>query len=181
MRMIRNAARSAAWNVNNWSEEQLADAFYLYGELKNARRFATAIVKARNEAPIETVEALLAAVNPLINPKKEKKELAQVFQALRIVVNGEIEALSAFLQQSLKVLKPGGRLVIITYHSLEDRLVKNFMRAGNLEGKVEQDFYGRRMSPLKLLTSKPIVASDEEVERNPRARSAKLRIAEKIS
>ena len=181
MRMNRNAARSAAWYVNNWSEEQLADAFYLYGELKNARRFATAIVKARNEAPIETVEALLAAVNPLINPKKEKKELAQVFQALRIVVNGEIEALSAFLQQSLKVLKPGGRLVIITYHSLEDRLVKNFMRAGNLEGKVEQDFYGRRMSPLKLLTSKPIVASEEEVERNPRARSAKLRIAEKIS
>lgn len=181
MRMNRNAARSAAWYVNNWSEEQLADAFYLYGELKNARRFAIAIVKARNEAPIETVEALLAAVNPLINPKKEKKELAQVFQALRIVVNGEIEALSAFLQQSLKVLKPGGRLVIITYHSLEDRLVKNFMRAGNLEGKVEQDFYGRRMSPLKLLTSKPIVASEEEVERNPRARSAKLRIAEKIS
>lgn len=181
MRMNRNAARSAAWYVNNWSEEQLADAFYLYGELKNARRFATAIVKARNEAPIETVEALLAAVNPLINPKKEKKELAQVFQALRIVVNGEIEALSAFLQQSLKVLKPGGRLVIITYHSLEDRLVKNFMRAGNLEGKIEQDFYGRRMSPLKLLTSKPIVASEEEVERNPRARSAKLRIAEKIS
>lgn len=181
MRMNRNAARSAAWYVKNWSEEQLADAFYLYGELKNARRFATAIVKARNEAPIETVEALLAAVNPLINPKKEKKELAQVFQALRIVVNGEIEALSAFLQQSLKVLKPGGRLVIITYHSLEDRLVKNFMRAGNLEGKVEQDFYGRRMSPLKLLTSKPIVASEEEVERNPRARSAKLRIAEKIS
>lgn len=181
MRMNRNAARSAAWYVNNWSEEQLADAFYLYGELKNARRFATAIVKASNEAPIETVEALLAAVNPLINPKKEKKELAQVFQALRIVVNGEIEALSAFLQQSLKVLKPGGRLVIITYHSLEDRLVKNFMRAGNLEGKVEQDFYGRRMSPLKLLTSKPIVASEEEVQRNPRARSAKLRIAEKIS
>lgn len=180
MRMNRNAARSAAWYVNNWSEEQLADAFYLYGELKNARRFATAIVKARNEAPIETVEALLAAVNPLINPKKEKKELAQVFQALRIVVNGEIEALSAFLQQSLKVLKPGGRLVIITYHSLEDRLVKNFMRAGNLEGKIEQDFYGRRMSPLKLLTSKPIVASEEEVQRNPRARSAKLRIAEKI-
>lgn len=181
MRMNRNAARSAAWYVNNWNEEQLADAFYLYGELKNARRFATAIIKARNEAPIETVEALLAAVNPLINPKKEKKELAQVFQALRIVVNGEIKALSAFLQQSLKVLKPGGRLVIITYHSLEDRLVKNFMRAGNLEGKVEQDFYGRRMSPLKLLTSKPIVASEEEVERNPRARSAKLRIAEKIS
>lgn len=181
MRMNRNAPRSAAWYVNNWTEEQLADALYLYGELKNARRFAAAIVKARDEAPIETVEAFLAAVNHLINPKKEKKELAQLFQALRIVVNGEIEALSEFLDQSLKALKPGGRLVIITYHSLEDRLVKNFMRAGNLEGKVQQDFYGRKLSPLKLLTSKPLVASEEEVERNPRARSAKLRIAEKTS
>lgn len=181
MRMNRNAPRSAAWYVNNWSEEQLADAFYLYGELKNSRRFASAIAKARTVSPVDTVESLLAAVSPLINPKKEKKELAQVFQALRIVVNGEIEALSAFLNQSLKVLKPGGRLVVITYHSLEDRLVKNFMRTGNLEGKTEQDFYGRNLSPFKLLTSKPIVASEEEVERNPRARSAKLRIAEKLA
>lgn len=181
MRMNRNAPRSAAWYVNNWSEEQLADAFYLYGELKNSRRFASAIAKARAVSPVDTVESLLAAVSPLINPKKEKKELAQVFQALRIVVNGEIEALSAFLNQSLKVLKPGGRLVVITYHSLEDRLVKNFMRTGNLEGKTEQDFYGRNLSPFKLLTSKPIVASEEEVERNPRARSAKLRIAEKLA
>lgn len=180
MRMNRKASRSAAWYVNNWSEEQLADALYLYGELKNARRFATAIVKARNASPIETVESLLAAINPLINPKKEKKELAQVFQALRIVVNGEINALGSFLTQALNALKPGGRLVVITYHSLEDRLVKNFMRAGNLEGKVEQDFYGKKLSPLKLLTSKPVTASEEEVERNPRARSAKLRIAEKI-
>ncbi len=180
MRMNRKAPRSAAWYVNNWSEEQLADALYLYGELKNARRFATAIVKVRNASPIETVESLLAAINPLINPKKEKKELAQVFQALRIVVNGEIDALGSFLTQALNALKPGGRLVVITYHSLEDRLVKNFMRAGNLEGKVEQDFYGKKLSPLKLLTSKPVTASEEEVERNPRARSAKLRIAEKI-
>lgn len=180
MRMNRKAPRSAAWYVNNWSEEQLADALYLYGELKNARRFAAAIVKARNASPIETVESLLAAINPLINPKKEKKELAQVFQALRIVVNGEINALGSFLTQALNALKPGGRLVVITYHSLEDRLVKNFMRAGNLEGKVEQDFYGKKLSPLKLLTSKPVTASEEEVERNPRARSAKLRIAEKI-
>lgn len=180
MRMNRNSSRSAAWVVNNSTEEELADMFYLYGELKNARKFASVLVKARAKAPIETTEALLAAVSPLINPKKEKKELAQVFQALRIVVNNEIDALRDFLIQSLEALKPGGRLAIITYHSLEDRLVKNFMRAGNLEGKDARDFYGRNMSPFKLLTSKPIVADEEEVERNPRSRSAKLRIAEKL-
>ncbi len=181
MRMNRNATRSAAWYVNNMTEMQLAETFHLYGELKNARRFAAAIVKARAGAPIETVESLLAAVSPLINPKKEKKELAQLFQALRIAVNNEIDNLGTFLNQSLAMLKPGGRLVIITYHSLEDRLVKNFMRTGNIEGKIQQDFYGRKLSPFRMLTSKPIVASDEEVERNPRARSAKLRVAEKIA
>lgn len=180
MRMNRNASRSAAWVVNNYTEEQLSDLFYLYGELKNARKFASAIVKARSVAPIVTTDQLLAAVSRLINPKKEKKELAQVFQALRIVVNNEIDALREFLLQSLKALKPGGRLVIITYHSLEDRLVKNFMRTGNLEGKDARDFYGRNLSPFKLLTSKPIVADEAEVERNPRSRSAKLRIAEKL-
>lgn len=180
MRMNRRATRSAEWYVNNWSEEQLADAFHLYGELKNARRFAAAIVKARATAPITTVEQLLSAVSKLINPRKEKKELAQLFQALRIVVNHEIEVLQSFLTQSLQVLKPGGRLVVITYHSLEDRLVKNFMRTGNLEGRVTQDFYGRNLSPFRLLTSKPTVADEEEVERNPRARSAKLRVAEKL-
>ena len=180
MRMNRSSSRSAAWVVNNSTEEELADMFYLYGELKNARKFAAALVKARNAVPIETTDALLAAVAPLINPKKEKKELAQVFQALRIVVNNEIDALRDFLLQSLEVLKPGGRLAIITYHSLEDRLVKNFMRAGNLEGKDARDFYGRNLSPFKLLTSKPVVADEEEVERNPRSRSAKLRIAEKL-
>ena len=180
MRMNRNASRSAAWVVNNYTEEQLADMFYLYGELKNARKFASVLVKARGKAPIETTEQLLAAVAPLINPKKEKKELAQVFQALRIVVNNEIDALRDFLVQSLEALKPGGRLAVITYHSLEDRLVKNFMRTGNLEGKDARDFYGRNLSPFKLLTSKPVVADDDEVERNPRSRSAKLRIAEKI-
>lgn len=180
MRMNRNASRSAAWVVNNYTEEQLADMFYLYGELKNARKFASVLVKARATAPIETTAQLLAAVSPLINPKKEKKELAQVFQALRIVVNNEIDALSSFLNQSLQALKPGGRLAIITYHSLEDRLVKNFMRTGNLEGKDARDFYGRNLSPFKLLTSKPIVADEDEIERNPRSRSAKLRIAEKI-
>ncbi len=177
MRMNRNASRSAAWVVNNYTEEQLADMFYLYGELKNARKFASVLVKARGKAPIETTEQLLAA---LINPKKEKKELAQVFQALRIVVNNEIDALRDFLVQSLESLKPGGRLAVITYHSLEDRLVKNFMRTGNLEGKDARDFYGRNLSPFKLLTSKPVVADDDEVERNPRSRSAKLRIAEKL-
>ena len=163
------------------TEQELADAFYLYGELKTARRIAAAIVKARQESPITTVEQLLAVVKPFINPRKEKKELAQVFQALRIVVNGEIEALSDFLQQALTMLKPGGRLVVITYHSLEDRLVKNFMRTGNLNGESAQDFFGRNLSPFKLLTSKPIVPSEAEVERNPRARSAKLRVAEKLS
>lgn len=180
MRMNRNATRTAAWYVANYTEQELADAFYLYGELKAARRIAAAIVKARQESPITTVEQLLAVVKPFINPRKEKKELAQVFQALRIVVNGEIEALSDFLQQALTMLKPGGRLVVITYHSLEDRLVKNFMRTGNLNGESAQDFFGRNLSPFKLLTSKPIVPSEAEVERNPRARSAKLRVAEKL-
>ena len=170
MRMNRNASRSAEWYVNNFSEEQLADILYLYGELKNSRRIASAIIKARSTEPITTVEGLLSAVRPLMNPRKEKKELAQVFQALRITVNNEIEALSEFLRQSLEVLKPGGRLAVITYHSLEDRLVKNFMRSGNLEGRVEQDFYGRNLSPFRLLTSKPIVADDAEVERNPLAK-----------
>lgn len=181
MRMNRNASRSAEWYVNNLDEEQLADTLYLYGELKNARRIASAIIKARAVAPITTVEGLLSAVRPLMNPRKEKKELAQVFQALRITVNNEIEALSEFLRQSLEVLKPGGRLAVITYHSLEDRLVKNFMRSGNLEGRVEQDFYGRNLSPFRLLTSKPIVADEAEIGRNPRSRSAKLRIAEKVT
>ncbi len=181
MRMNRNASRSAEWYVNNLDEGQLADTLYLYGELKNARRIASAIIKARAAAPITTVEGLLSAVRPLMNPRKEKKELAQVFQALRITVNNEIEALSEFLRQSLEVLKPGGRLAVITYHSLEDRLVKNFMRSGNLEGRVEQDFYGRNLSPFRLLTSKPIVADEAEIERNPRSRSAKLRIAEKVT
>lgn len=180
MRMNRRGRRTAAWVLENYSEEQLSDTFYLYGELKNARRLAAAIVKARQEEPIATVEQLLDVIRPFINPKKEKKELAQVFQALRIEVNGEIDALNDLLQQSLRMLKPGGRLVIITYHSLEDRLVKNFMKTGNLKGVVEKDFYGRVLSPFYLQTSKPIVPGDDEIERNPRARSAKLRIAEKL-
>ena len=180
MRMNQKAKRTAAWIVMNYSEEQLADVFYLYGELKNARKLASTIVKARNQSPIETVERLLEVVRPLINPRQEKKELAMLFQALRIEVNGEIDVLKRLLQQSLDALKPGGRLAIITYHSLEDRLVKNFMRSGNLRGELEKDFFGRSMSPFKLLTSKPIVPSDEEIELNPRSRSAKLRVAQKL-
>ena len=180
MRMNQKAKRTAAWIVMNYSEEQLADVFYLYGELKNARKLASTIVKARNQSPIETVERLLEVVKPLINPRQEKKELAMLFQALRIEVNGEIDVLKRLLQQSLDALKPGGRLAIITYHSLEDRLVKNFMRSGNLRGELEKDFFGRSMSPFKLLTSKPFVPSDEEIELNPRSRSAKLRVAQKL-
>ncbi|MDE5635950.1 MAG: 16S rRNA (cytosine(1402)-N(4))-methyltransferase RsmH [Muribaculaceae bacterium] len=180
MRMNRKATTDAARLLAEYSEQQLADMFYLLGELKNARRLAAAIVKARVERPIETVDRLLEVIRPLINPRQEKKELAQVFQALRIEVNNEIEALKALLTQSLQVLKPGGRLAVITYHSLEDRLVKNFMKTGNLEGHLEKDFYGRVLSPMELVNSKPITAGDAEVERNPRSRSAKLRIATKL-
>ena len=179
MRMNRNASRSAATLLQEASEEELADIFHLYGELRQARKIARAIVNARREAPVDTVERLLDIIRPMINPRQEKKELAQVFQALRIVVNDEIEALRELLTQALQVLKPGGRLAIITYHSLEDRLVKNFMKTGNLEGKMEKDFFGKSLSPLKCLTSKPIVPDQEEMERNPRSRSAKLRVAAK--
>lgn len=180
MRMNRRATRSAAMLLAEESEESLADIFRLYGELKQARRLAAAIVKARSEAPVNTVERLLVIVRPYISPKSEKKELAQLFQALRIVVNDEIAALEQFLQRALKSLATGGRLAVITYHSLEDRLVKNFMRTGRIDGKEQKDFYGRNLSPLKLLTAKPVVADDAEVERNPRSRSAKLRVAEKL-
>ncbi len=180
MRMNRKATRTAAWILANYTEEQIADVLYLYGELRVARKIASAIVKARSDSEIDTVERLLEVIKPYINPKQEKKELAQVFQALRIEVNDEIGALRNLLEQSLKVLKPGGNLVIITYHSLEDRLVKNFMRTGNLNGDEAKDFFGRNLSPLKLVNSKPIVPSDEEVARNPRSRSAKLRIAKKL-
>lgn len=179
MRMNRNASLDAAKVLADYSEQQLADIFYLLGELKNARRLAAAIVKQRTVEPIETVEQLRRVIAPFINPKQEKKELAQVFQALRIEVNNEIEALKALLTQSIEVLKPGGRLAIITYHSLEDRLVKNFMKTGNLEGRVEKDFFGRTLAPMTLVNSKPVTADEAEIERNPRSRSAKLRVATK--
>lgn len=180
MRMNREAPRSAAMLLNELPEEQLADIFFLYGEMRNARQLARAIVAERRSHPFSTTEHFLSVINRFINPRQEKKELAQVFQALRIAVNDEIEALRSLLKQSLEALKPGGRLAIITYHSLEDRLVKNFMKTGNLEGKVEKDFYGRSLSPFRCLTSKPIVPDAEEMERNPRSRSAKLRVAEKL-
>ncbi len=181
MRMNRHAARTAADLLATMSEEELANVLYLYGELKQSRRMAAAIVKSREAGkPVRTTGELLEILKPMINPRQEKKELAMVFQALRIAVNGELTALEQFLQQACELLKPGGRLAVITYHSLEDRLVKNFMRSGNIRGEVEKDFFGRSSSPLKPLGSKPIVPGDEEVDRNPRSRSAKLRVAVKL-
>jgi 16S rRNA (cytosine1402-N4)-methyltransferase len=180
MRMNQNARLSAAEVINEYTPERLTELFKLYGEMQGAKRFANAICNARAKEPVRTTEQLLAAVRPLINPRQEKKELAQLFQALRIEVNDEIGALRTLLQSALGVLKPGGRLAIITYHSLEDRLVKNFMKTGNLEGNVEKDFFGRSLAPMRMLNAKPIVPDDDEVARNPRSRSAKLRIATKL-
>lgn len=180
MRMNQKGEKDARKVIAEYSEEQLAQILYLYGEMKNSRKIASAIVKARSLKPINTTGELLDVIKPFIKPAQEKKELAQVFQALRIEVNNEIDVLKSLLNQSIKVLKPGGRLAILTYHSLEDRLVKNFFKSGNIEGKVEKDFFGRINTPFKLINNKVIMASEEEVERNPRARSAKLRIAEKI-
>ena len=179
MRMNRRARRSAADLIGDADIDRLTEIFRLYGELKQARRIAGAIVDARRTAPVDTIGRLLDIVKPFINPRQEKKELAQLFQALRIEVNGELDALRDFLTQSLDCLRPGGRLAIITYHSLEDRLVKNFMRSGNFSGDITKDFFGRVSSPFTLVTSKPIVPDDAEIERNPRSRSAKLRVAVK--
>lgn len=174
MRMNPESDLTAAKFLNEAAPETLAETLRLYGELPNAGKLARAIIAAR---PLRTAGDLTAAATPLLNPARQKKELACVFQAVRIAVNDEMGALRELLTQTLRALKPGGILAVITYHSLEDRLVKNFMKAGNLEGKVEQDFYGRRLTPFKLLTPKPIVPTAEEVEANPRSRSAKLRIA----
>ena len=178
MRMNTRAGKTAADVVNQYSEGELANLFYLYGELKASRKLANTLVKARAEHPIATIGDFLEIIKPFVGKDKEKKFLAQAFQALRIEVNDEMSALKAMLQGSLRVLKPGGRLVVITYHSLEDRLVKNFLKAGNFEGKSEQDFFGNQQSPFHLVNNKVIVPTAEEIERNPRARSAKLRIAE---
>ena len=155
MRMNRHASVSAATILNDYSEERLSDIFYLYGEIKQSRRIAAAIVSARRTEPVDTVDRLLDICRPFINAQKEKKEMACIFQALRIEVNGELEALKSFLQQAASVLRPGGRLAILTYHSLEDRLVKNFMRYGNFSGKAEKDFFGRLNAPLRQINSKP--------------------------
>ena len=180
MRMNREAALDAAKVVNEYGEEKLQMIFRMYGEVKNARKLVAQIVKARNEAPIKTTTRL-KEIASLCAPKAiENKYLAQVFQALRIEVNEEMEALREFLATSLDILKPGGRLVILTYHSLEDRLCKNFIKAGNFEGKIEKDFYGNVQSPFKMINRKVIVAGEEELDANPRSRSAKLRIAERI-
>lgn len=177
MRMNRHSRVSARDVVNDSSEERLADILYLYGELPQARRLARAIVVRRELGAIDTVNQLIETVAPLLDRRREKKELACVFQALRIEVNGELDALRRFLSATTEVLRPGGRLAVITYHSLEDRLVKNFMRTGNFEGRVETDIYGRASTPLKPLNSKPVVADEAEVASNPRSRSAKLRVA----
>ena len=179
MRMNKRAGMTAAEVVNTYSEERLADIFYLYGELKNSRKLASVLVKARTLRPIVTIGDFLEIVKPLFGREREKKELAKVFQALRIEVNQEMEALKEMLYAATKALKPGGRLAVITYHSLEDRIVKNVMKTGNIDGKAEQDFFGNVQTPFRLVNNKVIVASEEEVTRNPRARSAKLRIAEK--
>lgn len=179
MRMNQCSGLTAATLLAESTEEELSRILSLYGELRQARRIASAIVKARSIGEITTVEQLLTIVRPFISPKAEKKELAQVFQALRIAVNGELDALGEFLTQATGLLAPGGRLAVITYHSLEDRMVKNFMKAGNIEGRLEKDFFGKTDAPLRPLTSKPIVPDAEEIERNPRSRSAKLRVAVK--
>lgn len=180
MRMNKRASLTAAEILNTYEEEKIADVLYLYGEMKNSRRLAGAIVRARENKKFDRIGDFLEVIKPFINKKQEKKELAQVFQALRIEVNQEMQALRQMLTQALHELKPGGRLVVLTYHSLEDRLVKNFMKTGNFEGKAEKDFFGKVQTPFRLVNNKVIIASDEEVERNPRARSAKLRIAEKL-
>lgn len=180
MRMNQRAGKTAADIVNEYTEEDLAHIFYLYGELKNSRKLASILVKARAKQPIQTIGDFLNIVQPLFGREREKKELAKVFQALRIEVNQEMTALKEMLQAAISLLKPGGRLAVITYHSLEDRMVKNIMKTGNIEGKLKQDFFGRIEAPFKLVNNKVIVPDDEEQARNPRSRSAKLRIAEKI-
>ncbi|MBO4851870.1 MAG: 16S rRNA (cytosine(1402)-N(4))-methyltransferase RsmH [Prevotella sp.] len=179
MRMNKRARTSAADVVNGYDEQQLTNLLHLYGELRNARRVAQTIVKARTESPITTTMQLAECVKGLFPREREKKEVTKVFQALRIEVNHEMDALAELLDSATTLLATGGRLVVITYHSLEDRIVKNIMRAGNATGVVEKDFFGRTNAPLKPMANKPATPSQEELEANPRSRSAKLRVAEK--
>lgn len=181
MRMNKRAGRTAADIVNEESEERLADIFYLYGELKQARKIASLIVKARQQQPIKTTQELMAAVDPVFRKDREKKDMAKLFQALRIEVNHEMDALKEMLVSCTSLLRPGsGRLSVITYHSLEDRMVKNIMKTGNVEGKQDKDFFGRVSTPYALINNKVIIPDDDEQQRNPRSRSAKLRIAERL-
>ena len=184
MRMNRNGGKTAADLVNGYTEEEIARVLYMYGELKQSRQLAKRIVKSREQSPIETTDDLMrtiagktAMADSLTPP--QKKEMTLVFQALRMEVNDELGALREMLQAALSLLATGGRIAVLTYHSLEDRLVKNFLRSGNLEGNIEKDFYGNIHTPFRLI-EKGLTASEEEVERNPRARSAKLRVAEKL-
>jgi len=179
MRMNRYAKLSAADILNDYPEEKLANIFFFYGELKNARKIATAIVANRKLHRIQTVPDFVDIMEPFTYKEREKKTLAQAFQALRIEVNDEMGALSELLVQSSTLLKPGGRLCVISYHSLEDRLVKNFIRSGNLEGEVIKDFYGNVQTPFEMINRKVIIPDDIEQLKNPRSRSAKLRIAQK--
>ena len=180
MRMNTRGGRTAADIVNNYDKEQLSKIFTEYGELDTTWKIANCIERARGEHPITTTAELVEAVKPCTPPKDEAKFLTKLFQALRIELNGEMEALKMSLEQSLKILNPEGRLVVMSYHSLEDRIVKNFMRSGNTEGRVEKDFFGRVTTPLSVITRKAIVPSDDEIALNPRSRSAKLRVAEKL-
>lgn len=180
MRMNKRAGKTAADIVNEYEEGTLADVFYQYGETKNARRIASAIVKQRSQRPILTTQEFIEVAEPFCRKEQEKKELAKLFQALRIEVNQEMRALKEMLVSATELIKPGGRLSVITYHSLEDRMVKNFIKTGNVEGREEKDLYGRTHAPLQAVNRKPILPSEEEIARNTRARSAKLRIAEKI-
>ena len=179
MRMNKRSGITAAEILNNYEEERLADILYIYGELKNARKIATTIIKARNEKAIETTGDLIQVTESLFQREREKKETAKLFQALRIEVNHEMEALKEMLYGAQQVLREGGRLSVITYHSLEDRIVKNIIKAGNAEGKVRQDFFGRTEAPFRQISNKVIVPNEEEQLRNPRSRSAKLRVAER--
>ena len=177
MRMNKKAKLTAADILNTYSEEALADVFYLYGELHNARKIARTVVKAREQALFDRIFPFIEVLKPFFFREKEKKDMARVFQALRIEVNKEMDVLKSLLQQASEAIDADARIVVLTYHSLEDRLVKNFFKTGNFEGKQEKDFFGNVLSPLKPVNNKVIVATDEEVNSNPRARSAKLRAA----
>jgi 16S rRNA (cytosine1402-N4)-methyltransferase len=180
MRMNKQAHKTAADIVNEYDEERLADIFFLYGELKTSRRIASALVKARQQQPVRTTQDFMKVVEPFFKREREKKDMAKLFQALRIEVNHEMEALREMLYSATELLRPGGRLSVITYHSLEDRMVKNVIKTGNAEGKLKQDFFGKIETPYRAVNRQVIIPDNDEQEKNPRSRSAKLRIAEKI-